>query len=109
MLTNHVDSAPTPTRRPENLPRITPEDLCKAKYRDGDQLCYTGWLLHIFLQDDDPFPQAYKQFRLKTMDVLYARHSDDHASDAVQRAGVFNEVAESLGYNQIPTEEWLSK
>ena len=49
-----------------------------------------------------------KEFRLKTMDVLYEKYSEDHANNAIQRSAVFNEVAESLGYDQIPTGLWLS-
>lgn len=100
MLTNHVDEVTSVPRRPDALPKMTPDKLCKAKYREGDRLCYTGWLLELFLQDDNPYVEAYKEFRLKTMDLLYSKYSEDHASSAEQRAAVFNEVAESLGYTQ---------
>jgi len=101
MLTNHVDSVGEVKHRPKTLPVMTPDMLCKAKYRDGEQLCYTGWLLELFLKEGKEYPAAYKQFRLKTMDVLYGRHSEDHANTAEERSAVFNEVAQALGYRQV--------
>ena len=86
------------TNRPDFLPLLTEHDFVKAKYSHKDKRCYTARLLDIFLQDDEPYVQAYKEFRLMTMDVLYEWHSEDHATTGAERAAVFNEVARRLGY-----------
>lgn len=106
MKTNHIESVKHIPRRPKSLPIIQPENLCKGQYRDGEKLCYTGWLLELFLQDDDPYVEAYKEFRCATMDVLYLEFDKDRAETAEQRSRVFNRVANMLGYVQLPYKEW---
>lgn len=90
----------TPDERP-TLPRLTADDFCKAKYSHGDKRCYTARMLDLFLNEEQPYVAAYKEFRLATMDYLYEHHKDDHASTAEERAACWNAVAESLGYELV--------
>lgn len=108
MQTNHVEFTRTTTKqdRPEYLPFIAESHFCKARYSQNDQRCYTARLLDIFLDERCPYIAAYKEFRLKTMDVLYRHFKDDHASNAEQRAKCFNIVAQELGYDQLPMEQY---
>jgi hypothetical protein len=108
METNHIEyTRPTSEiERPKFLPLLTEDDFCKAKYSQNDKRCYTARLLDIFLTENYPFVAAYKEFRLATMDYLYKHHSDDHASNAKQRAEAFNAVAKSLGYLQVDMQEF---
>lgn len=103
MKTEHVKDSRLPEifERPETLPFITPNHLCKGKYGDGEgRHCYTGWLLELFL-GDTPYVEAYKEFRLKTMDLMYEVYSEDHAQTPQQRADLFNRCAKELGYKQV--------
>lgn len=110
MKTNHVEYTGPVGERPPYLPIIKPEHLCKAKYQEGNNFCYTGWLLELFLGghkgDKKEYVGAYKEFRLKTMDILYNDYSEDHANGPYARAAVFNKCAYELGYRQIDMEEW---
>jgi hypothetical protein len=106
MITDHLSHTrpTTPFERPANLPRLTSNDFCKAKYSHNDQRCYTARMLDIFLNEEKPYVAAYKEFRLATMDCLYEKHKDDHANGAESRANVWNSVAEKLGYDLISNE-----
>lgn len=110
METNHIEFTKRDgIDRPSILPELTADDFCKAKYSHNDKRCYTARLLDIFLDDEDPYVGAYKEFRLATMDYLYKYHSDDHANNAEQRAKCFNEVAKSLGYKTVPSKEYYGE
>ena len=99
VLIKHLDHTrkTTAEERP-TLYRLTEYDFCKARYSHKDRRCFTARLLDLFLQEDEPYVAAYKEFRLAVMDYLYEHHSDDHASTGKQRAKCFNEVALKLGY-----------
>jgi hypothetical protein len=100
METTHLSyTRPTAFHERPKLTRLTSADFCKAKYSHKDQRCYTARLLDLFLNEEKPYVAAYKEFRLATMDYLYANHNDDHASTGEERALCFNTVAETLGYN----------
>ena len=71
--------------------------LVKGKYREGDKMCMTGWMLETFLGDVH-YVKAYKEFRTKMMDILYETYSEDHASNPHDRANVWNDTALALGY-----------
>ena len=107
MITNHLSHANTTkfTIRPPFLPRLTEDDFCKGKYSQNSKWCYTARLLDIFL-GDTYYVEAYKEFRLASMDYLYKHHKDDHASTGRERAKAFNAIAESLGYELIPSSEF---
>lgn len=109
MKTLHETYAGEVTLRPEHLPLITPDDLVKGEYSDDKgRFCYTGWLLHIFIPSSGErcFVQAYRQFRLATMDRMYAVKDKDNLDTPQARADCFNSVAQELGYEQIPTSKW---
>lgn len=99
MNTNHVDfvEKTSNSERPQ-LFEMKPEFLVKGKYQEGEQLCMTGWMLELFLNDEKPYVQAYKEFRTKMMDVMYRDFSEDHASTAEDRSKVWNTTARELGY-----------
>lgn len=104
----HVTHTPATTskNRPPFIPLLTPEDFCKARYSHNDNRCYTARMLDTFLDPRHPFVEAYREFRLKTMDYLYEHHRDDHAKDAVSRCKGWNAVAKSLDYDQVPISEY---
>lgn len=76
METNHRSyTRPTlPHERPSCLPLLTEDDFCKAKYSYNDQRCYTARMLDVFLKDESPYVAAYREFRLASMDYMYAHH-----------------------------------
>lgn len=112
MKTHHKKHSGKVKSRPESLPYITPDNLVKGEYcnREGDRFCYTGWLLHIFIPSDGrrQHVEAYKEFRLATMDKMYATVDKDNMDTPQDRADSFNDCAVELGYPQIPTSEWIA-
>lgn len=112
MNTHHVESAGPIHSRPYLLPELEAKDFVKGHYRDPDnpaRFCYTGWLLHIFLPNDPhrrDYVAAYRQFRLATMDEMYAIHDKDRGDTPEERARVFREVARKLNYQTIPVLDW---
>ena len=112
MITEHEKYSGQVNSRPEELPLITKDDLVKGEYTDGNgKFCYTGWLLHIFIPSDGrtQYVEAYKQFRLKTMDLMYAVADKDNMDSPEARANAFNSIAKDLSYKQIPCNEWNNK
>lgn len=112
MKTNHEKYSGDVKAKPAELPYLEPSDLVKGEYTDGNgKFCYTGWLLHIFIPSDDreQYVEAYKQFRLKTMDLMYAVVDKDNMDSAQARADAFNNIAVELGYHQIPCDRWNEK
>ena len=103
MKTNHLShTRPTsPEERPQFLPRLSEEDFCKAQYSHKDKRCYTARMMDVFLNEENPYVAAYKEFRLASMDYMYENHCEDHASSGAQRAAGWNSVAESLGYKLV--------
>lgn len=98
--------------RPKYLPRLSADDFCKARYSHQDKRCYTARLLDVFLEPECPYVEAYREFRLASMDYLYENHKDDHAGNGEQRSAGWNSVAERLGYELVdmPTyKAWWQK
>lgn len=100
LRTTHLASTPATTddQRPV-VPWLSPSDFVKAKYSHGDKRCYTARMLDVFLPINGPhYVLAYREFRLATMDYLYANHADDHAATAEDRCKCWNTVATTLNY-----------
>lgn len=100
MKTNHIEKVNLKNNfEKPKLFKMTPDHLVKAKFSEGERMCMTGWMLHLFLDSDKPYVDAYKEFRCKMMDHMYRHFSEDHANTAEQRANLWNMTAESLNYN----------
>lgn len=103
MKTQHGIDVPTKQNfeKPKNLPLMKPEKLVKGKFQEDDKMCMTGWMLNEFLDSEEPFVDAYKEFRCTMMDFMYSHFSEDHANNAEQRSKLWNMTAEKLGYNLV--------
>lgn len=113
--TSHAThTAPTKGKfpRPKFLPRLTADDFCKARYSHQDKRCYTARMLDVFLDPRRAYVEAYREFRLASMDYLYEVHKDDHAGNGEQRSAGWNAVAERLGYELVDMKtyrEWWAQ
>ena len=96
----HGEHTPTGIILRPEIPILYPYHFCKGQYTTSGKFCYTAWLIEIFLNRAFPFVQAYIEFRLVTMDVMYEKFGEDHASTPEERCDVYNEVASRIGYKK---------